>query len=119
MKCSRAARHGSGRFPLHQRADSRASQTLSGRAAQLDATQRTLEQDLGFVKAEIERLQVAAKAAARSAGQQARREPAPPPLPNAPWLSPRLAGLSLRLLRRIRCLRSHPAASQACARCEP
>jgi hypothetical protein len=45
-----------------------AAQVLSGRAAQLDATVRTLEQDLGFTSEELSRLQAGAKASARAAG---------------------------------------------------
>ena len=44
-------------------------QVLSGRAAQLDATVRTMEQDLGFVSEELKGLQVSSKASARDAGK--------------------------------------------------
>ena len=52
--------------------DATPAQVLSGRAAQLEATARSLEQDLGFVKDELARLQRSARATAHLAGDEAR-----------------------------------------------
>ncbi len=63
------------RFAVRAEAPASASgrpQVLSGRAAQQDASMRTLEQDLGFVKDELAKLQRATKEAARIAGLQVR-----------------------------------------------
>jgi len=49
-----------------------ATQVLSGRAAQLEATARSLEQDLGFVKEELTKLQRSVKTATTVAGPEVR-----------------------------------------------
>jgi hypothetical protein len=69
------------------RGDARAAQVLSGRAAQLEATARSLEQDLGFVKDELARLQRSPRATAHLAGDEARA--CPTRVPTLAWQSPR------------------------------
>lgn len=73
-----------------------ALQVLSGRAAQLDASMRSLEQDLGFVKDELQKLSGETKRLALAAGPQARTTP----LTARSSAQPLLGAVLARCLRR-------------------
>ena len=92
-----------------------ATQVLSGRAAQLEATARSLEQDLGFVKDELARLQRSARATAHLAGDEARA--AHTRAPGRAWLSYCRRVVSALFLSAVLLPLLSPAALSRCPGC--